>query len=248
MGMVGLRSENPIVFKEIQNSAFCLGEKLTFVIKYEFIKAGFATMTVTEGPQIQGRSTIHLESRAESTGFVDSFFKVRDFNASTADEKSLISFNFHQNLKEGHYKVIRNTSFDYDKLIYKFNRVRKGKLVEREGPISQPLFDMLSAFFYVRTLPLKLGSRYEVTVFSDEEVYPLAVNVLPSLQKVNVQAGKFECLRIEPVFLGDGIFKAKDGKMTIWLTNDEKKMPVLIRSKVFIGSFDAELTDFSFGK
>lgn len=238
----------PIFLRDIVNNAFCVGEKLTFIIKYEFVKAGFATMEVSAGPMVDDRPTLHIESHAESTGFVDSFFKVRDFNASTADRGSLMSFNFHQNLKEGHYKVIRNTALDYRARMYTFQRIRKAHLTERTGPITQPMCDILSAFYYTRTLPLKLGEKYEITVFSDEEVYQLAINVAPKLQKITVPAGKFECIRIEPFLKGDGIFKAADGRMTVWLTNDEKRMPVMIRSKVFIGAVDVELSDFTFGK
>lgn len=235
----------PIVLEAKPNNAFAPGEKLTFDIKYEFITAGTATMNVLRGPVINGRPTLHIESNAQSNGFVDSFFKVRDFNASTIDESSLYSLNFHQNLTEGGYRVIRNTSIDYIGRQYKFKRIRRETNKEWSGPINQPVFDILSAFFYTRTLPLELGQTYHATVFSDEDIYQLAIRVHPKLQKISVPAGKFECLRIEPAIIGDGIFQAKEGKMQIWLTNDERKMPVLIRSKVFIGAFDAQLSKFT---
>ena len=127
-------------------------------------------------------------------------------------------------------------------------RTKKGKTQEWSGPLNQALCDILSSFYYARTLPLKPGEHYEISVFSDEVAYQLAINVHPKVQKISVPAGKFECVRIDPVILGDGIFKAKDGKMSMWLTNDEKKMPVLLRSRVFIGAVDAELTDFTYGK
>lgn len=242
-----LQADGPIILQEVTNTAFSIGEKLEFVIKYEFITAGKAEMDVKEGPVMGGQQTIHIESRAESNGFIDKFFKVRDYNATTLDADTLVSLNFHQNLREGRYSVIRNTSFDYVNRIYKFQRIRRGTLTERSGPIDEPLQDILSAFFIARTLSLKLGGSYSITVFSDEDVYPLVVKVDPKLHKIKVPAGKFECLRIEPAIRGDAVFQAKEGKMTIWLTNDQKKMPVLIRSKVFIGAVDVELKSFSFG-
>jgi len=235
----------PILLTKVPNSAFKIGEKLIFSLKYEFITAGTATMEVSEGPMVDDRPTISIQSRAESNGFVDSFFKVRDFNSSIVDRDALVSWNFHQNLKEGGYNVIRNTLIDYKSHIYTFHRIRKASNTERSGSIDRPVFDILSAFFYARTLPLKLGKRFEITVFSDEDIYQLGIKVSPKLEKVHVAAGRFECFRLEPAILGDGIFNAKEGKMVLWVTDDERKMPVLLRSKVFIGAVDAELASFT---
>ena len=67
------------------------------------------------------------------------------------------------------------------------------------------------------------------------------------MEKIKVRAGEFECLKVTPFVVGDAIFKASDGKMTIWMTNDAYRMPVLIRSKVAVGAFDAELFKFKYG-
>ncbi len=234
----------PIRLSDVANSAFCVGEQLTFVIKYEFVNAGTATMSVKQGPLIDGRPSMHIETVASSNGFVDAFFKVRDFNASTVDSASLNSRNFHQNLKEGGYKVIRNTSIDYNKRAYTFQRTKNNHTTERTGVIQQPVYDILSAFFYTRTLDLKPGKTEEMTVFSDEDIYQMVIKVDPKVETITVPAGKFRCLKIEPGLKGDSIFQSNGSKMFIWLTNDEKKMPVLIRSKVFIGAFDAELASY----
>lgn len=228
----------------VVNKAFHPGEKLEFVIKYEFVPGGTATMETSDGPVIDGRQTINLQSRAESNGFVDAFFKVRDFNGSAIDTTSLCSVHFHQNLKEGHYHVIRNTGLDYDRGTYSWEKIYKGKTTERTGKITQPLSDILSSFFVARTLPLELGKNYSITVFSDEDVYPLAIHVYDKPETVTVAAGKFDCIKLQPAIKGDAIFKAREGQMTLWLTNDSRHMPVLIRSKVAIGAFDAELTKY----
>jgi hypothetical protein len=159
----------------------------------------------------------------------------------------MFSRNFHQNLKEGKYKVIRNTALNYKTRTYKFSRIKKGNLTERSGKIDRAMHDILSAFYYTRTLDLKPGGKYSITVFSDEDVYSLVINVYKKVQKISVPAGKFECLRLEPIVLGDGIFKGEGGRMLIWMTNDKRKMPVLIRSKVFIGAFDGELLTYKTG-
>ena len=61
----------PLELVPIQNNAFRVGEKLEFIIKYEFVAGGVATMEVTDGPTIGGRPTFNVQSRAESNNFID---------------------------------------------------------------------------------------------------------------------------------------------------------------------------------
>jgi hypothetical protein len=229
---------------KVGNVPFKPGERLEFVLKYQFVAGGSATMEVHEGPEVHCRRTYQFISNARSNNVIDNVFKVRDVNSSVVDAQSLSTLQFHQNLREGHYKVVRNTTIDYYNRVYKFERDYKGRKTYREGAIDEPVNDILSAFFRARTLPLIPGKSYEVRVFSDPNIYPLKIDVDPKVQKIRVPAGSFECIKITPQVVGDAIFKAKDGRMSIWLTNDERKMPVLIRSKVAVGSFDAELTSY----
>lgn len=233
----------PTDFRFVENRPFKPGEFLRFTIKYEFVPAGEATMEVSEGEPVDGRKTIRFLSKAESNNFIDVFFKVRDFNSSLVDRRSLASLAFHQNLREGHYRIIRNTTKNYQTNTWRYERIYKGKTTIKTGSIEKPASDILSAFYYTRTLPLEVGKSYELPVFSDPDVYSLRVDVADKLYTVKVPAGEFECFRVQPHVVGDALFKAK-GEMWIYLTADDRRMPVLIRSKAIIGSFDAELAEF----
>ncbi len=241
-------STSTIKLSTVTNRAFYPGEKFVFAIKYEFIHAGEASLEVTRSVFVASRPTLGFMSIAKSNNFVDAFFKVRDFNGSQVDEASLASVNFHQNLREGGYRVVRNTSINYARGTYTYEKHYKGKITKRDGPVTQPASDMLSAFFYIRAQPLEPGKEYSLVVFSDGDTFPMKVSVDKKIEKIRVAAGEFECLRVRPALVGDSIFRAEDGKMTIWLTNDERKMPVLIRSKVAVGAFDAELSSFRAGQ
>src|SRR5687768_8394701 len=69
-------------------AAFAPGEKLWFDLKYQFVVGGEAMLEVDTGPKVHCRETLRFISNAKSTSFVDSFFKVRDFNASLVDRAS----------------------------------------------------------------------------------------------------------------------------------------------------------------
>lgn len=235
----------PIVLAPLANRAFGPGERFKYVIKYQFISAGTASLEVHNGPLINNRPTLHIVSNAQSNKIIDSVFKVRDVNASIVDRSSMASLTFHQNLKEGHYHVMRNTTLDYVSRTFNYERKYKGKTNVKTGALNEPVSDILSSFFYTRLLPLESGKEYGIRVFSDGDVYSLLVKVGTKIEKIKVPAGEFECILLEPAVTGDAIFKIDGGKMYIWLTNDERRIPVLIRSKVALGAFDAELTEIS---
>ena len=60
---------------------------------------------------------------------------------------------------------------------------------------------------------------------------------------MEVEAGKFNCIVIEPLAREGGLFKS-EGKVYIWLTDDDLKMPVMVSTKIAIGSVDSELIEY----
>jgi len=61
-------------------------------------------------------------------------------------------------------------------------------------------------------------------------------------ERVEVPAGKFDCVVVEPVLKSEGIFKSK-GEMMVWISDDDRRIPVQVKSKVPIGSISVSLTD-----
>jgi len=103
--------------------------------------------------------------------------------------------------------------------------------------------DVLSALYYVRTLPLDVGQAIALANHTDGKNYPLVVKVL-GRERVTVDAGTFDCLVVEPILRGPAIFSQK-GRLTVWVTDDKYKMPVLMKSKVVIGHVSAVLKEFT---
>ena len=63
-------------------------------------------------------------------------------------------------------------------------------------------------------------------------------------QRIEVDAGTFDCIIIEPLMKEGGLFKS-EGRVVIWLTDDDRKIPVKVSTRVVIGSIDAELREYS---
>jgi hypothetical protein len=225
-------------FREVENRAFGVGEKLAFEISYGPIKAGTAVMEIRGITQLNGRDCYHVISTAKSNKVFSSFYKVEDRVESFFDQKGLFTWKFVQRLREGKYRADRFA--EYDQVHH--------TVTTNKGTMDVPAYvqDVLSTMYYVRTQNLTVGEQLYVDNHSGRKVYPLAVKV-HRRERVEVPAGSFDCFVVEPMLKAGGLFK-HEGRIWVWLTADEKKMPVLMKTKVIIGTVDAKLKSYRLGK
>jgi hypothetical protein len=213
---------------------FSAGEKLRFSVQYGFIKAGSAWLEIPDVREYNGRQVYTLVARAESNSFFSRFYKVRNRIESFWDSAGLYSLRYAENRREGGHRAKNEILFDYD----------QQRAVYPDGlavPIPPEVQDALSSFYFTRTRALPLGGSVFFDYHAGRKSQPLEVKVL-GRQKVDTPAGKFDCVAIEPVLKAGGIFKNK-GRLVIWLTDDERRMPVMMKSKVAIGSISVILVE-----
>jgi len=221
-----------------QGLPFGPGESLRFSIEYGLIKAGTAWLEVEPMQVYKGRPCYHLVSRAESNEFMSKIYKVRDRIDSLVDAEGLYSWRYKKRMREGSY------SRDYD-ILYD-PPTGKAKYADGKEYAAEPWSkDALAAFYYVRHMPLEVGRDIEVTHHSDRRSNGILVKV-HSRETVKVPAGTFDCFVIEPIASEGGLFKAS-GRMQIWVTADDRRMPVLMKSKIPVGSIDAVLQEYKTG-
>ncbi len=221
----------------VENVAFGVDEKFYYDINYGFINAGTATMEVKGLIEYENRPCYQTVSRANSNKFFSTFFKVDDRVESIIDAIGIFTWRFEKNLREGGYRSDRMYTFD-----------QRNNFVHYKGdtlPVSEYVQDALSSLYYVRTQPLEVGKTLYLDNFTDGRFYTLEV-IVHKKETISVKAGTFDCLVVEPILQTVGVFKHA-GKLTVWLTDDRLKMPVLMKSKVLVGSISAELTDYQLG-
>lgn len=245
--------QNPVpnqLSRFIPNEAFGVGEKLTFAVRYGFVTAGYATMEVKDFIVVKDSfPAYHIISTARSTRTFDIFFKVRDRVESVLDAHGIFSWGFKKSLREGRYKY--DLLVDYDQVYgkayieavryYDEEPLRVKEREEFELDIPKYVIDILGAFYYVRTQTLRPGMPVHMLNQDNKKIYNLTV-IVQKREQIKVRAGKFNCIVVQPQLQGDAIFKQK-GKLWVWLTDDELKIPVQMKSKAFIGSVTTELVD-----
>jgi hypothetical protein len=162
---------------------------------------------------------------------------VRDRYETYIDVDGIFPWRFEQHIREGGY--VRDFSAFFDQ--------RKGKAKTSKGEYEIPPFvhDIVSAFYYTRTLDFsetKIGDRIHLQNFYKDKVYNLDVK-FRGRETIEVPAGKFDCIIVEPLVKEGGLFK-HDGDIIIWLTDDDLKMPVKVRTKIVIGHVEAMLSQY----
>jgi uncharacterized protein DUF3108 len=217
---------------------FKAGESLRFSVKYGGVSAGSAYLEVPELTEWKGNPVFTLVARAESNSFISHFYKVRNRIESVWDQRGRFSWRYSENRREGGNKYHNQITFDHDRHIATYHN-------GQAYPIPPRVQDALSSFYYTRYQALPIGGSVLFDYHASRKSQPLEVRVL-GRERVSTPAGAFDCVVIEPVLKAGGIFKNK-GRLVIWLTADERRMPVLMRSKVAIGSISVVLTEAKTG-
>ena len=107
-------------------------------------------------------------------------------------------------------------------------------------PFTGQVQDVLSAIYYLRTQPLEIGKTFEVTVSDSGRVYQVPVHVMEK-KRMKTVLGRVEALRVDPDVYGPNRMVAGEGHFSIWLTNDNRRIPVSARIKTQYGTFDITL-------
>jgi hypothetical protein len=218
---------------------FAPGEELRFAVKYGVVRAGDASLEVEGLEMVNGEPALRLVSTARSSRFFSTFFEVKDRVESVWSIPRRVPLRFEKRIREGGYRRETTLRFDHE----------NHAVVDEKGRTHEILAgsqDVLSAFYYVRTQTLEPGDTLRVPNHSDGKNYPLDVQVIRR-ETVQVPAGTFSCIVVEPLLKTAGLFK-QEGRLTIWLTDDARRMPVLMKSKVAVGSIVAELESFRLGR
>jgi hypothetical protein len=211
------------------------GETLQYDLGWEFIKGGSASMSVAASDAVGDSASGHwqITSLAWSTGIVDMFYTVRDTLVATVDSDSLWPVRFEKRQHEGSYH--RDSTYVFD----------QGRYVHRNGGgfvCSTKVHDILSVLYRARSCSLKVGRMFSFDVYEGGKLYKAVVNVLRK-ETVTVPAGTYDCVVAEPILQSDAVFRQK-GRLWVWFTDDSRRIPVLMRSAVKIGSIVAELTEY----
>ena len=218
---------------------FRAGEKLVFELRWTFIPAGQAILEVLPDTTVQGRPARHFRLTARSNAFIDAFYKVRDIIDAYTDPDLTRSVSYRKKQREG--STHRDVTVVFD---WQAETARYANRDEVKPPIAlmPGSFDPLSAFYYLRNLPLEAGATIERPITDGKKNVVGRARVVRR-EKIRVSGRTWDTYLIEPELrhVGGVFEKSPKAKIQVWVTADHRRLPVRLKSKVVVGSFVGDL-------
>lgn len=225
---------------------FQMGEKLRYEVKYDlYINVPVGEMVFNLHDEIKnfnGQECFHFSATGTTYRFYDAFFKVRDQFHSYVGINDFEPRLFTRDILEGKYKKQDYIIFNPEK---KEAKTKKGEVYT----IQDNTWDILSVWYLARTFDydaMTVGHKLDMYTFIDDESYPIGLEYLGK-EVVKTELGKIECHVIKPLLIVGELFKS-EGEMTLWVSADKNKIPVIIESGISVGSVRAELVGHQYLK
>jgi len=212
-----------------------VGEKFTYKAEWLGLDVGIATLSIKEITERNGREVYHILATAETSPVVSKIYKVKDRISSFIDVEKLYPVRFEKQQREGGYRSDEYTDFDHTKgKAFYFSRLNHTK---KEFYMPKGAQDPLSCMYYFRLQEVNVGKAIFANVNIDEKNYLLEAKVhKKGFLKID-GVGKWEVFMVEPLPWFQGKITRK-AKATIWFSADEKRIPLLVKTKgiPFVGS------------
>ncbi len=225
-------------FCSIRNRSTQSGEKLTYKVYYTlagaYIGAGEAVFSNTL-KIFQGKQVYHVVGWGKTFPSYDWFYKVDDAYESYIDTITMLPLKFTRNVHERNNRIYNNVLF---------NHTTK-KAVSTNGMFNIPacVQDVLSSIYYARNIDYsqyKVGDKIPFSLFLDDQVYDIFIRYLGK-EKLKTRTGTYNTIKFKPLLIDGTIFKGGE-HMSVWVSDDENKVPVLIETPILIGSIKVYLT------
>lgn len=226
---------------------FEVGEELEFEMGWKAAVAGTTRIKIVEKKARSGRAALHATLETTTNKAIDLVYPVRNRFESWIDEQAVCSLGFARRIREGDSIVDEDIFIDPVKGTYKSRKMRAKKDTAAKlthGQVPAFVQDVVSTIYYLRSRPLAVGKSVPVQIFYGGEVYDATFNVLRK-ESIEVPAGRFRCVVVEPLFRGPkGFASHPKATLLIWMSDDAKRLPVKITAQPAFGQVEATLVRY----
>lgn len=231
-----------------QDASFQHGEELVYKIYYNWnfvwLSAGEVTFKVfDEGAQY------HYQAIGRTYDSYEWFFSVKDNYDSWVDKRSLLPNYSERSVNEGKYHIFEKISFNQSNRKMTVWRADKRGAAETktEHAVQDRVHDVLSSLYYLRNIDFgnkQPGAAEHFRIFMDKEEFPLRMRYLGREGRKKVHGmGYFKTMKFQPDVIAGNVF-TEEAKMTVWVSDDLNRIPVLIESPVSVGSVKVVLKSY----
>ena len=233
-----------ITYAHGQNNhgAFKTGEWFKYKLRYGFLNAGYATLEVKD-TIYNNKSNYFIKGKGWTTGMVKFFFRVEDVYQSIVDKNTLHPNYFIRRVDEGGYIKKKDIIFNQEALVARVENYKHK--TSKTYKVPKGVQDMISSMYYLRNTnlsDLKLNEEAYVSLFYDQKVNKFKVRFLGK-EIIKTKLGKIKAIKLKPIVETGRVFKGKNS-VTVWVSDDNNKIPLKIKADLVVGSLKAEIESF----
>jgi hypothetical protein len=241
-------------YREWPCDAFGPGEKIKYRVHYGFITAGEAELAVDKKIHtLNGRPCYKIDVTGRTTGLADKLYDVKDVWGTYLDTGAVVPHRFYRYIKENSYR--KNEVVDFQQLnnravVNEMADNNKRKVEKTQAfEVPQHVQDLVSGYYYFRTIDFnkyKKGDVIKLDAFFDDEIYNFNIRY-DGKERIKTELGKVDAIVLTPHMPDNELFDGKES-IQIWLSDDEVKIPLKIKAKMFIGAIEVDIEEFSKGR
>jgi hypothetical protein len=226
-----------------KEDAFDTGEYFKFRIHYGLVNAGYATLELQEANR-GGKKMYHAIGKGYTVGMSRFFFKVDDTYESYFDKNTGIPIQFVRKIDEGGYTKNQEGFINQasNKVLLKDYKRKK----EYNYVVPDNVHDVISMFYFLRNHPnidkMKVGEAITVDIFFDDETIKFKLKYIGT-EDISTKFGVIPTMIFRPLVQSGRVFKEEES-LTVWISDDDNKIPVRIKASLAVGSIKADIESF----
>lgn len=234
--------------------SFKAGEEVCFrgIYNWTFIwiNAGDVVFTVRDTVYC-GKPAYYFCAKGWSLKEYDWFFKVRDKFESIVLKDGFKPVWFERNTQEGKSKVFNRYVYNYDYStvnITSYSNDRPHKVEDKALPPNT--YDLLSAIYYCRNLDFNnrhIDEKIPLSMVVDDGIFNLFIRYQGRETITTRDKKRYSTIKFSVMLVEGTVFNAGED-MTVWITDDRNRIPVMVEAKILVGSVKALLTSVKNGK
>jgi hypothetical protein len=231
----------------IEDWRFPVGERMEYSVTWGGARIGRSVLTVEAIDTIAGRPA--YRASLETAGGPP-FYRLEDRLTSWIQPQPFATVRFDQKLRQGGYRRDRRHLMDLAAQTYTRFDLEDDRYVahdeEAEASIPPGALDEVAYFYFIRLSDLEVGRRYEYERYFKEKGNPVVLEVLRR-QRIRVPAGTFNTIVVRPTIKTSGLF-SEGGEAELYVTDDERRIPVRVQTRMPIGTGNFYLTKYESGE
>jgi hypothetical protein len=231
-----------VSFDSQKEDAFDVGEFFKFRIHYGFVNAGYATLEVKDAT-VNNKKVFHAVGKGYTTGMSKMLFKVEDLYESYIDKETRNPYQFVRKINEGGFTKNEEGFFTgATSILVKDYKTKTEKTIT----IPKNSQDIVSSFYYLRNYPnidkMKPGESVAIDMFFDDETTKFKLKFM-GRENIDTKFGTVATMIFRPLVQSGRVFKEQES-LTVWISDDDNKIPLRIKASLAIGSLKADLDEY----